>query len=143
MRELVVAVVDRRQQRRPAVFRRLVDVGAGLDERLGRLEVAFARREDQRRQSAAATADQTCDDHFRVVGLVASLRIGRRLLPSRRFRHSRRFRPDGPDGRAPCALAVSAARAGTASTTAWRPLTPLSRAAAAGAAAAGAAACPG
>ena len=71
--ELVVAVVDRRQQRRPAVLGGLVDVGAGVEQRLRRFDVAFARREDQRRQAAAAAADQAGDDDL-VVVVVASLR---------------------------------------------------------------------
>ena len=58
--ERVVAVVDRRQQRRPPVLGRLVDLRAASDEGLRRVDVAFARGEHERSESAAALADQTC-----------------------------------------------------------------------------------
>ena len=51
--ELVVAVLRRDEQRAPAVAGRLVDVGAGRQQHLDRLEVVGARRVDERRQLAA------------------------------------------------------------------------------------------
>ena len=66
--ELVMAVVGRGQQRRPPVFRGLIDVGAGIEQQLRRLEIAFASRKHQRRQPTAAAADQAGDDDFVVVG---------------------------------------------------------------------------
>ena len=68
MRPACSAGCSSRQQRRPAVFRRLVDVRAGSNQHLRRFEVAFARRKDQRRQAAAAAADQTGDDDVGIVG---------------------------------------------------------------------------
>ena len=54
--ELVVAVLRRDEQRAPAVAGRLVDVGAGREQHLDRLEIVRARRVDQRRQPAAVVA---------------------------------------------------------------------------------------
>ena len=50
--ELVMTVLRGREQRCEAELRRLIDVGAGIEQQLCRREIAFARREHERRQAA-------------------------------------------------------------------------------------------
>jgi len=75
--QLVMAVVDRRQQRGPAVVRRQVDVGAAVEQDLCRVEVAFARGKDQRRQSAAVGAHESGFDD-RIVARIGGRGVRRR-----------------------------------------------------------------
>ena len=51
--ELVVPVLRRDEQRGPAVAGRLIDVRAGRQQHLHRLEIVGARRDDERRQLPA------------------------------------------------------------------------------------------
>src|SRR5690606_34732212 len=57
--EPVVAVLRGREQRAPTVARRLVHVGAGLEQHARGLDAARARRVDERRQLAAVGLART------------------------------------------------------------------------------------
>ena len=84
----VVPVVRRGQQRRPAVFGRLVHVGAGVEQDPCRLEIAFAGGKDQRCQPAAAGTNQAGDDHVGVVRVRRRRRCGSRLRRGRGLRRT-------------------------------------------------------
>src|SRR6185436_1549974 len=70
--ELIVAVVHRREQRRPSVLGRFVDWRTGVNQQSGGLDVAFARRKHERGQSTTAAANQA-RDHDLVVIVVVGL----------------------------------------------------------------------
>ena len=66
--QLVVPVVRGGQKRGPAVFRRLIDVRAGCNQKLRGFQIAFACGKNHRGQTAAAAADQTGNDDIGVIG---------------------------------------------------------------------------
>ena len=89
-RQLVVAVVGRRQQRRPAVLGGLVDVGAGVEQSFADSRSPSRAAKTSAVKAAAAGAHEPGDDDFGVVS-----RLGRRLgaaAAPRRARIRRRRR---------------------------------------------------
>ena len=95
-------VVGGCQQCSPSILRKLVYIGARSEQELGRFQIPFASRKNQRGQSATARADKTGYDDVLVVHVVnwqlgsrarlASALAGSRVPAScRRRRRTRRL----------------------------------------------------
>ncbi len=67
--EFVVAVVRCGQERRPAVFGGLVDIGSGSQQEFRRFQIAFASRKNQGRQTTATASDQARNDDVGIIFL--------------------------------------------------------------------------
>src|SRR6185369_7221249 len=116
--ELIVPVVGRGQQRRPAILGDLVHVGACVEQQLRRLEIAFTSGKHQRRQTAASTAHQTGDDV--VGGLIGGVIRRRRGSASPRRPAPRRRAPPCRSCPAPRCRRASAGRRGASPTARGR-----------------------
>ena len=109
-----MAVVGRRQQRRPAVLGRLVDVRARPQQVLGGFEVAFARREHQRgqtRRRPSPTSPATTTSLSSVAsaaGGAAAAGAAAGAAALRAWRRVRRRRWRGARGRAAAGAAATA-----------------------------------
>ena len=99
-RGVVARVVDRDHQRRHAFGRRLVDVGAGCEQRAHAARAARARRVQERGQSADGAvlrARLRRDLRVPVVGRSAHVHVG--AVVDQELRELREVAVDGPDQR--------------------------------------------